>query len=283
MSSYPIDDCRLELASPVGAVDTFHCARKVKQRVARNFSRAANSYDDAAFLQKHVAMRTMLGLPKRGDVKTVLDMGSGTGTYSVVLAERYSSAQVTGLDLSMGMLQFSQQQHASINRIHWCSGDIESLPFISDSVDLIFSNLAIQWCSLEQVLYEAFRVLRSGGQFVFSTLVNGSLEELNTSWSRVGESGRVNKLSEFTELQKIINNSMLHQKTLSLKAEVVYYPDVPTILKALKALGVNTVLNGTPRLFTRRKLNAFKSAYETLRMPAGLPLTYQVVYGVLWK
>ncbi|WP_299734071.1 malonyl-ACP O-methyltransferase BioC [uncultured Endozoicomonas sp.] len=283
MSPYSLDDYSSESGVPCSDVAARVNKVSVKRLIARNFGRAAQSYDAAAVLQHRVAARAMLGLPTNAVVNRVLDLGSGTGIHSVALADRYASALVTGLDLSMGMLQFAQRQHSSCNRVRWCSGDIESLPFASESIDLIFSSLAIQWCSLERVLDEVSRVLKPGGQFVFSTLSDGSLHELNASWTQAGESGRVNQFAGFSEQQKIIHDSGMRQKSLSLQAEAVYYPDVSTMLRSLKALGVNTVLDGTPNLFTRRKLDELRKTYEHRRVKAGLPLTYQVLYGVLNK
>ncbi|WP_067515451.1 malonyl-ACP O-methyltransferase BioC [Endozoicomonas ascidiicola] len=283
MSPYTLDDYSSELGVPRSDVASRANKVSVKRLIARNFGRAAQSYDAAAVLQHRVAARAMLGLPTNAVVNRVLDLGSGTGIHSVALADRYASALVTGLDLSMGMLQFAQRQHSSCNRVRWCSGDIESLPFASESIDLIFSSLAIQWCNLERVLDEVSRVLKPGGQFVFSTLSDGSLHELNASWTQAGESGRVNQFAEFEKQQEIIHRSGMSLNSMSLQTEVVYYPDVITMLRSLKALGVNTVLEGTPSLLTRRKLDVLKDIYESLRELSGLPLTYQVVYGTLIK
>ena len=70
---------------------------------------------------------------------------------------------------------------------------------------------------------------------------------------------------------------------MSLNPEVLFYPDVISLLRELKSLGVNTVLEGQRGLMTRSKLNQLQKAYELHRTDAGLPLTYQVIYGVLQK
>lgn len=263
---------------------------RVKQRIAENFSRAACSYDKAAILQKRVAARTMLGLPAQlgqdclqNQAHRVLDLGTGTGLHSLTLADRYSSATVIGMDLAMGMLEFARQNADGYPQVNWCSGDIESIPFQSSSVDLIYSSLAIQWCCFEQVLSEVSRVLRPGGSFVFSTLAEGSLKELDAAWCLVGERGRVNHFDSFEAQQQTVVRSDLSRQTFSLKAETLCYPDVITLLRSLKALGVNTVLAGKGGLLTRHRLETLKQAYEPLRQPDGLPLTYQVIYGVLYK
>ena len=256
---------------------------QIKQRIAGNFSRAASTYDQAARLQRRVANRLMTALPKHHLVNTVLDLGSGTGTPSYELAQRYPDAMVTGMDLAMGMLQFARQQSCDQTSLNWCSGDIEALPFKSDCFDLVFSSLAIQWCHLEQVLQEVSRVLKPGGQFVFSTLANGSLRELDAAWMGVAQSNRVNQFDSVERQHRTVMEGALETLTFSHQAETLYYPNLISLLKELKALGVNTVLAGHQGLMTRTRLQGLQQAYERYRVIDGLPLTYQVIYGVLQK
>ncbi|MGO0305574.1 malonyl-ACP O-methyltransferase BioC [Endozoicomonas acroporae] len=282
----------LRPASSAINVTTDRANARVKQRIAENFSRAADSYDQAAILQKRVAARTMLGLPARLSSEQpgskafhshrILDLGTGTGLHTLTLAERYDNAVVIGMDLAMGMLQFARH-NTSHPRVGWCSGDIESMPLQSGAVDLIYSSLAIQWCNFEQVLGEVSRVLKPGGTFVFSTLAEGSLAELDNAWCLAGEKHRVNRFDSFDTQQQYLKASDLVRQAFSLKPETLFYPDVISLLRSLKALGVNTVLADKGGLVTRRKLEALQQAYEQIRQPEGLPLTYQVLYGVLQK
>ena len=258
-----------------------------KQRIAANFSRAASSYDMAATLQKRVATKTIEALPCqlgswRRTQSRILDLGTGTGIHTEALANKYVDAHVIGMDLAMGMLQFARQQ---INhpRITWCSGDIESLPLQPNAVDLVYSSLAIQWCCFDQVLHEVDRVLKPGGLFVFSTLSAGSLQELDTAWQRIGENGRVNSFDRSANALQSLHRSGLMQQSASFATETEFYPDLITLLRAMKALGVNTVLAGKEGLLTRQRLLSLQQSYEVFRRPEGLPLTYRVFYGVLQK
>ncbi|WP_257264064.1 malonyl-ACP O-methyltransferase BioC [Endozoicomonas sp. ONNA2] len=279
-------------------VTTGRANARAKQRIADNFSRAADGYDQAAILQKRVAARTMLGLPAQliseppgpeppGAIglqasQCILDLGTGTGLHSLTLAERYDDALVIGMDLAMGMLQFARHQNTH-PRVAWCSGDIEAMPLQASVVDLVYSSLAIQWCSFARVLCQVSRVLKPGGTFVFSTLAQGSLKELDRAWCRAGAKDRVNRFDTFATQKQCLKASDLVCRAFSLKPETLLYPDVITLLRSLKALGVNTVLAGKGGLLTRRKLEVLKQAYEKKRQPEGLPLTYQVIYGVLQK
>ena len=255
----------------------------VKRRIASNFSRAAGSYDQAATLQKRVAARVMELLPVDIQASVVLDMGAGTGSQCPVLFEKYPGASVVGMDMAMGMLELARSQHENEPGISWCSGDIEALPFIGESFDLIYSSLAIQWCSLDRVLHEVFRVLKPGGFFVFSTLAENSLFELDSAWRAINEPCRVNQFKTFEEQAQAVDNGPLVTGSLSLESETLFYPDVFSLLRELKSLGVNTVLGGQQGLITRSKLHGLQNAYEGFRTDDGLPLTYQVIYGALQK
>ena len=254
-----------------------------KQRIAFNFSRAASTYDEAATLQKQVAASLLKELPEDEFIGSILDLGAGTGCHSQVLSQRYTRARVTGMDLAMGMLKFAQHRSKHLPSLQWCSGDIEALPFRDGSFDLVFSSLAIQWCQLKTVLQEAYRVLTPGGQFVFSTLAGGSLVELDLAWQAVAETNRVNQFDSFESQSLSVKNSTFDALSFDQRAETLFYSDVVSLLKELKALGVNTVLSGHQGLMTRNKLQGLQVAYEIRRAEQGLPLTYQVIYGVLQK
>lgn len=67
--------------------------------------------------------------------------------------------------------------------VEWLVADAESLPFPSDSFDVVFSNLMVQWCDDPRTVFaECRRVLRPGGRLVLSTLLEGTLTELKQAW-----------------------------------------------------------------------------------------------------
>lgn len=255
----------------------------VKRRIASNFSRAAGSYDRAATLQRQVAARVLALLPEHASVTSVLDMGTGTGSQCFALREKLPCASVVGMDMAMGMLEYARSQNRQNSQIHWCSGDIEALPFAAESFDLVCSSLAVQWCSLEGVLKEVSRTLKPGGYFVFSTLAEDSLFELDAAWRAIDEPCRVNQFDAFADQARIVKRGALTTCSFSLEPEILFYPDVFSLLRELKSLGVNTVLGGQQGLMTRSKLRSLQNAYEQYRSCDGLPLTYQVIYGVLQK
>ena len=140
-------------------------------KLASNFGSASRSYDFSARLQRYSGKHLMPWLPNRNDL-TVVDLGSGTGFFTHILADKYQ--QVFGLDISKQMLTFAKSSRS--NEINWIAGDAFKLPLQNNAIDLVYSNLMIQWCHpLENVMDEILRVLKPGGLFLFTTLIDGTL------------------------------------------------------------------------------------------------------------
>ncbi|MCL6414937.1 malonyl-ACP O-methyltransferase BioC [Aestuariirhabdus sp. Z084] len=254
-----------------------------KAAIASSFGNAADSYDDAAHLQQQVAAEVMASIPESISPTVVVDLGCGTGVHTAELQMRYPQAMVLGCDLSFGMLQHATDCHA---QPLWCGGDAESLPLRSNSIDLLFSSLAIQWCDqFSAVLSEVYRCLRPGGQFVFSTLCEGTLHELRTAWEQVDRFSHVNDYPSFNSLEVDVERSGFRVAQLSTAPRRLYYRRVSQLSRELLALGANTLTGERrPGLMTPSRLRALQLGYEQFRDDQQLlPATYQVVYARLIK
>ena len=253
-----------------------------KRQVAASFSRAAESYDAVAELQRSVGNQLLARLPASLQPRRWLDLGCGTGYFTRALAERYAQGEGLAVDIAEGMLRHARPQGGAA---HFIAGDAEALPLQSDSVELLFSSLALQWCAdFPRVLSEAQRVLRPGGVLAFSSLCVGTLQELRDSWLAVDGFVHVNRFRRFEDYQQLCAASDLQPLTLQRQAEVLHFPDLRSLTTSLKELGAHNLNPGRPGGLTgRSRIRALIEAYERFRQPQGLPATYQVVYGVLRK
>ncbi|NMY51246.1 malonyl-ACP O-methyltransferase BioC [Pseudomonas sp. WS 5011] len=253
-----------------------------KRQVAASFSRAAESYDSVAALQRNVGQQLLAQLPAAISPVRWLDLGCGTGYFSRALGERFPASQGVAVDIAEGMLQHARPLGGAQQFI---AGDAERLPLRDASCDLLFSSLALQWCAnFSAVLSEAERVLRPGGVLAFSSLSAGTLQELRDSWQAVDGFVHVNRFRRFEDYQRLCAGSGLTCVSLQTTPETLYYPDVRSLTHELKALGAHNLNPGRSGGLTgRARMLALLNAYEQFRQPQGLPATYQVVYGVLRK
>jgi malonyl-CoA O-methyltransferase len=182
-----------------------------QRQVRRAFSRAAAGYDEAATLQRAVEARLIEALEyypaKHGDARPpqrVLDLGSGPGRGAAAMRKRWPKAQVLALDLALPMLRQARVRegwHPLRRGIDRVCADARALPLAGDSVDVLFSNLCLQWVEdLPAVLAGFRRVLRPGGMLLVSTFGHDTLHELRAAFAAADAAPHVSPFVEIAQL-----------------------------------------------------------------------------------
>ncbi|MDU0355444.1 methyltransferase domain-containing protein [Paraglaciecola aquimarina] len=255
-----------------------------KSRIARQFSRAASTYDSAAMVQLDIATDAMAFLPERGNA--LLDIGCGTGRNSAELGKR--CRQLLGLDLAFGMLSYAKGSSRNERQnVMWLQGDAESLPVQDKSVDRVYSSMVLQWCRQQnQVMGEVNRVMTSGGEAVLAIMCDGSFSELNHSWQQLDNGQHVNDFATVRSWQNAALAQGL-QVHVCTKQYVTWHANLRQLLSSIKSIGANVVLPTEQaqseltnrHTFNRQTLLQLEAVYrQSFAKDKLLPLTYQVCY-----
>lgn len=262
-----------------------------KARVRTSFDRAARSYDASAILQKEVRARMQSRLDYiKIDPRVILDAGAGTGHATRSLAARYPDSRVIALDIALGMLHQVEAGQAWWKK--WITrpqsrvcADIEQLPLAAQSLDFIWSSLAIQWCNdLDATFAGMSRALRPDGLLMFSTFGPDTLKELRAASDADPDHVHVSRFIDMHDIGDALVRNGFTAPVLDVEHFVLTYDDVLGVMRDLKAIGAHNAAQGRRRgLEGKGFLQRLTENYERFRSDGKLPATFEVVYGHAWK
>jgi malonyl-CoA O-methyltransferase len=252
--------------------------------VRRSFTRAAASYDTADALQTEVRDRLLDRLQwVQVEPRLILDLGTGTGKALTALTARFPTAGVVGVDLTPAMLRVAASR--SDRKGFLVCADAARLPFPDQSVDLIFSSLALHWSpALDVVLAEVRRVLRHPGLFSFAVPGPGSYCELRSAWQTVDKGQHVIPFPEMRALGDGLTRAGLAEAVMDTDTLTLKYREFSHLIADLRATGTTNASTGRSRGLTGRKAwQQLAAAYEHQRDGGGLlPATVEIVFGQAW-
>jgi len=253
--------------------------------IRRAFGRAATTYEAHAVLQAEVGerLRERLDGVDFSPIR-VVDVGSGPGGGSAALHRRFDDAFVIALDLALPMLQAAAQHAGMPPAFARVCADAQALPLADASVDLVHSNLCLQWCEDPGLALAEFRrVLRPGGHLLFSTFGPDTLKELRAAFATADATPHVSRFIDMHDIGDALVRAGLTEPVLDVERVTLTYPDVLALMRDLKVIGAHNVTAGRPRgLVGRGTLRRVEAAYESARRSGLIPATYEVVYGAAW-
>jgi malonyl-CoA O-methyltransferase len=253
--------------------------------VRRSFDRAAPTYESAAAVQREIRTRLL----ERLDIVrlvpgTVLDLGAGTGHASRELKRRYSSARVIALDLSLQMLRESARQQSFLRRFAPVCADAHGLPLRTGSIDLVLSNLLLEWChDPDAVFAEVARVLRPQGLFTFTTVGPDTLKELRELWRGLDEAPHVHRFIDMHDFGDALLRAGFAEPVMDTERLTVTYPSLNALLSDLRGSGARNIATGRRRGLTgRARGRTVLARSEALTRNGPLHIGVEVIHGHAW-
>jgi len=257
------------------------------RQVRRAFSRAASGYDAAAALQAEVRSRLLESLDYLDErvPQVVLDVGAGTGHAAAAMKKRWPRAQVVAIDLALPMLRQARRQAGWWRPFSRVCADARALPLAEASVDVIFSNLCLQWVADLPAVFAGFRrVLKPGGLLLCSSFGPETLVELREAFASADEAPHVSPFASIAQFGDALMGAGFRDPVLDRDLFTLTYPDLHALMGELRAIGATNALASRRRSLTgRARFAAATAAYEALRDGDGrLPSSWEVLYAQAW-
>jgi malonyl-CoA O-methyltransferase len=264
-------------------------------QVRRLFARPDN-VAPSDFLRREIAarMHERLDLVKIAPQR-VLDAGCGAGADLALLQKDYPAAQVIGIDASAAMAAAARAPVSSMKALNQMlsrllpaksgidvlAGDFGELPLGSNSLDLVWSNLALHWHPQpDRVFAEWRRVLRVDGLLMFSNFGPDTMAELRAAFAEVDEHPHVLPFVDMHDFGDQLVEVGFSTPVMDMEKITVTYDTPQALLRDARALGGNPLATRARGLMGRAAGQRLEAALERGRRADGkLALTFEVIYG----
>ncbi|GAB3397877.1 methyltransferase domain-containing protein [Massilia agilis] len=249
---------------------------------------------ESNFLRREIAarMHERLALVKIAPER-VLDAGCGSGEDLALLQKTYPAAQIVGVDAAPALLaaakgpaprplnQLLSRLMPAKTGVDLLSGDFGNLPLGPNSIDLVWSNLALHWHPQpDKVFAEWRRVLRVEGLLMFSNFGPDTFKELRTAFAALDETPHALPFVDMHDFGDQLVEAGFSTPVMDMEQITVTYDTAAALLADVRALGGNPLATRRRGLIGRAAWQRMLAALEAQRRPDGkLGLTFEVVYG----
>ena len=250
----------------------------------------------ADFLRREIAerMHERLSLVKIVPQR-VLDAGCGAGPDLGTLQKTYPAAQIVGIDASAAMLAGAKSPAPALRSLNQMlsrlmpakagvdllCGDFGNLPFGPNSIDLVWSNLALHWHPQpDRVFAEWRRVLRVDGLLMFSNFGPDTFKELRTAFAVLDETPHTLPFVDMHDFGDQLVEAGFSTPVMDAERITVTYGSVEALLADVRAIGGNPLATRRRGLIGRAAWQRMLDALEAMRGADGkIGLTFEVIYG----
>jgi malonyl-CoA O-methyltransferase len=256
------------------------------QRIRNAFERAAPGFDGTDFLHREIRGR-LLDRLRMVDVhpEWVLDLGAGTCSGVIGLANEFPDGHIIALDFAAPMLMAGKHKMQGNPNVSQLCADAAALPLGNQSIDMIFSNLVLHHCpNPGAALAEARRALRFPGLLTFTMLGQDSFIELRNAWAAVDNFSHIAHFMDMHHVGDALIQAGFAEPVVDVELLTVTYDALPKLMADLRGVGsINATDNRNPNLTGRRSWRRLTDAYEQYRNENNkLPVTFEIIYGLAW-
>nr|CAG4634919.1 EOG090X09JT [Alona affinis] len=223
--------------------------------------------------------------------KKVLDLGCGYGHVSKHLTKD-ALDELVMCDHSERVLEKATGPEDTEVACHRMVVDEESLPFETESFDLVISSLSLHWVNqLPSTFSQIMNCLRSDGAFVGAVFGGETLYELRGSLQLAElerEGGFAAHISPFTAIRDVgalLNGAGFTMLTIDTDEIRVGYPTMFELMQDLQGMGESNASWIRKLHLHRDTMFAAASVYKELygNEDGSIPATFQIIYMIGWK
>lgn len=235
--------------------------RNQLNEVAENFDQHSKSFSDTAWeLQDRLK-------DIRIQPQSILEMGCRTGSLCLQLESQMPEALLIAVDESKNMVSLASQKSQGINT-HFSVADCDAMPFGSESVDLVLSNLAASFYAPEDFLNECHRLLMHDGVLMFSMLGLGSFRELKVRYS----------FYDMHTIGDLLISTGFTDSVVDSEKYIFEFGDRQSLISELKYSGMLFDLENDDIIeVTEDQKTKSEAAQEILK------LSIEIIYGLAWR
>jgi len=231
----------------------------VKKKIEKSFDKGANSYDKYSMIQKSISGYLELMLEKFLKQKNLkkeisgLELGCGTGDFSIKLIKKINFEKIHLIDISKEMIGIAKKK-IKFKNVSFQYMDFDKYKDFR-KFDFIFSNMSLHWSEdFYKLLKFILNEMPKKSFFLCSFLNSSSFNYFKKIEKYEGEIF-FNNFPNMKKINKIINseNLFIYQKEISLKRK---FKNPMDFFGYLKRIGANAKLKkNKSNLFFLRKFN----------------------------
>lgn len=273
-------------------------------RVRHLFARPQHSAG-SAFLRREIALRMREKLELVNlNAQDVMDAGCGDGADLAALMDRFPQAQLIALDASFAMLELARSQErqrqahsrkllekiwakfqTATAREQYLCANFAQVPLAANSLDMIWSNLALHWHPQPDVVFAEWkRVLRAEGLVMFSCFGPDTLKELRLAFTAVDQEMHCLDFVDMHDFGDQLVSAGFSNPVMDMEKITLTYQTVESLLTDVRSLGGNPLEHASQLRLSKTSYQQLHAALEAQRDVQGqLKLSIEVIYGHAFK